>query len=388
MAVGFGEVSRSTGIPKHQLVQWEEEGRFDDCIRRDDQGRRHGYAQGPLLARIRELVKTSPVTSETTPPLPPPSVEVHGMTPADKAPDLSRVWEKARSIQHGKEAQIVKRYSQRITLHPGGDGREPCKLLAINTGNHDNRTLEIAGIDWLLELVQDCTLLYDQHEVQFTLSCGEYEGLWKLRHKWKYNSRLNPFHSFMQDLRLADDWDVAVGGHVHSGTHWARWDHYSRDTHGPTDRYAVLIGTYEFHSKFGLKCGFARHTGRGCATSIIWPNGGMMLMDSCQMAAEYLKFAWSRYGPQERPYAIAKLSDIHLGNEYCDYEQVFLDVQTIINTPGMYAMLLGDAWDNWIGKLESIQRAQPMSHGEEATLVRSVMGALTGKPQFAKIFLN
>lgn len=386
---GLHRLCERAGVPLAWARRLEADGELAHLRRINPLNQCSGYRSGAtqrfLADRYQRDHLVPAATAATTAT---DTVTIDGITPADKIPAPARVWEKALGIQHGKMETVRKRYSQRISIPVGSAGDEPSRLLAVNTGNHDNRTIELAGIDWILELLRDCTTLYDQHEILFTLEFGGYSRLWKLRHRWRYKSVLNPFHAYMRDLDRVDDFDVAVGGHVHSGTHYARWDHHSRETQGPTDRYAVLIGTYEYHSKYGLKCGFSRHTGRGSATLIIWPDGGQMMLDSVQLAAAFLGYARDYYPAPERPVGIALLSDIHIGNEYTDYQQVYDDTRTIVTTPGLYAMILGDVGENWIGALEGIQRAQPMSHGEETALVRCIIGALAGDPKHRGEFCN
>jgi len=73
-----------------------------------------------------------------------------------------------------------------------------------------------------------------------------------------------------------------------------------------------------------------------------------------------------------KPIAIAWMSDIHFGSPYTDYRQVWADTETITNTPGMWAIGLGDDRDNWVAtKLTYLQRRQEMTFDAEVSLYKS-----------------
>lgn len=72
----------------------------------------------------------------------------------------------------------------------------------------------------------------------------------------------------------------------------------------------------------------------------------------------------------DKPVCVAFFSDIHLGNSNADYEQFKADVSTVAKTDGLYALGVGDYVDNWIGKLEGVQRHQPMEFDEEMALMQ------------------
>ena len=163
------------------------------------------------------------------------------------------------------------------------------KLLACVSGNHESRADKLAGLDWIRDVLADHQVLYDQDEILATLTVGDAEWRLKLRHKWRYKSILNPFHGFWRDLERADDWDMAIGGHVHSGSHWAKIDHMDGGSGHPTDRYAVLLGTYEYDSKYARMEGYPRHVASGAVGVIYWPTGETLIVGDLQVAARALR---------------------------------------------------------------------------------------------------
>ncbi len=79
-----------------------------------------------------------------------------------------------------------------------------------------------------------------------------------------------------------------------------------------------------------------------------------------------------------RPYALAFLSDLHIGSPYTDYKQARLDAEVIRATPGMYAIFHGDGIDNWIlPKMAGLQRGQAVNFDDEWALFKlwlSILG--------------
>jgi len=82
----------------------------------------------------------------------------------------------------------------------------------------------------------------------------------------------------------------------------------------------------------------------------------------------------------KRPFALAFLSDLHLGNASTDYQTLKHDVDLIAETPRMWSGFHGDGIDNWIvGKLAGLQRGQPIPFDAEVQLLTTVLETLEGK---------
>jgi len=80
------------------------------------------------------------------------------------------------------------------------------------------------------------------------------------------------------------------------------------------------------------------------------------------------------------PFGIVYWSDWHVGDPYCDYRQLKTDAETIRDTPGMYAIHVGDGWNNWIvGKLQQLQRGEPIPFDAEVALFCDVVNMVAGK---------
>jgi len=82
----------------------------------------------------------------------------------------------------------------------------------------------------------------------------------------------------------------------------------------------------------------------------------------------------------ERPFAIVPLSDFHIGSPSVDYIQLKKDVETIRDTPRMWAIFFGDGCDNWIvSKLSHLQRGQVLTFDAEVQLLTVVLETLSDK---------
>lgn len=81
-----------------------------------------------------------------------------------------------------------------------------------------------------------------------------------------------------------------------------------------------------------------------------------------------------------RPFAVAFLSDLHLGSAGVDYKQVRLDAETVRDTPDMYAVFHGDGIDNWIiPKMAGLQRGQAVAFDKELALFKAWLSTLGEK---------
>lgn len=158
------------------------------------------------------------------------------------------------------------------------------KLLAVVSGNHDARTDQLGGIDYLKLLLQNADVLYDQNEVIFQLCLGGYEWGVKVRHKWRGRSEINQTHGIEKDLRLgSDDWDIGVGGHTHAATTFREFVYHDRL------RLAVQLGTYKFDDHYGAQCGFPRTVGNGSGAVVFYPSGEWHQCRNVEMAAKVLR---------------------------------------------------------------------------------------------------
>jgi transposase-like protein len=105
-----------------------------------------------------------------------------------------------------------------------------------------------------------------------------------------------------------------------------------------------------------------------------FPNGLKVIEDRIKVQDEVLAKVQRRYNQtikinDDKPIAVAMLSDLHLGGPYVDYRSLKADAQMIAETDGFYAIGGGDYFDNWIGKLEWVQRGQAVTFSDEVGMV-------------------
>lgn len=80
------------------------------------------------------------------------------------------------------------------------------------------------------------------------------------------------------------------------------------------------------------------------------------------------------------PFAIAELSDLHIGSPDTDYKTLKSDAEIIRDTPGLYSIFTGDGINNWIiTKLQGLQRGEVLTFDEEVQLLAAWLDILSGK---------
>lgn len=154
-------------------------------------------------------------------------------------------------------------------------------LIAVCSGNHDNRTIVLSGYDHIRETIKGELLLYDQDQILFTLDHGGNEIRFKIRHRDQYKSILNPFHGAMRDIERGDaNWDVYVSGHDHRMTAFGDYLHHDKP------RKVVRLGTYKMDDRYGKAIGFAKSYGTGCA-ALVLAGGKVQGFHSVEMAIKF-----------------------------------------------------------------------------------------------------
>lgn len=80
------------------------------------------------------------------------------------------------------------------------------------------------------------------------------------------------------------------------------------------------------------------------------------------------------------PVCLVFLADLHLGDSDTDYDRIDDDLETIIDTPGMYACAVGDMLNNFIvGRLKDIRFGASFAISEEWVMVKRVLKKLAPK---------
>ncbi len=183
--------------------------------------------------------------------------------------------QRGQAVNHSEEVAMFRRWVELI--HE--------KLLLVVSGNHDNWTKKMAGLDILPTLLGETQVLYDPYEVRVNLTCGD--GSWDVlvRHQWKWSSIFNPTHGIEVGYdRMSDQFDIGVGGHTHIGTLIRPFFRHRRE------RLAVLTGAYKRIDPFSKEVGFAETMTNGCGAIIFFPDGKVWYNSDLKVAADYLTY--------------------------------------------------------------------------------------------------
>lgn len=161
------------------------------------------------------------------------------------------------------------------------------RIIVCVSGNHDNWTYKVSGIDWIKELTHGWNMLYDRNQSIFRLKCGEISQVWKVRHKFKYNSIFNLTHGQEVDWeRGGIDFDVAVSGHKHDVCAVRPFIRHGKK------RWAVELGTYKIRDEFARECGYPPCHGNSAAF-VLNPDGRIFTIDDDISVGIDLMKVWS-----------------------------------------------------------------------------------------------
>jgi len=159
------------------------------------------------------------------------------------------------------------------------------KLAAVVVGNHDLWTAKVSGFEPIAKHLRGAAVLYDPHELVFTLACGDLEQRWLVRHKFRYGSVFNATHGQEVAWDRGDtDFDVAVGFHRHNGTLVRPFVRHGRK------RHAVQMGTYKVADVYADENGFPRPPSLGRGTFVGHPDGRSWWFDEIEGAADFLAY--------------------------------------------------------------------------------------------------
>lgn len=164
------------------------------------------------------------------------------------------------------------------------------KLLLVVSGNHDNWTAKLAGLDILPTLLGDTHVLYDSYQVRVNIECGR--GQWDtiVRHQWKYSSVFNPTHGIEVGYdRMGTPFDIGIGGHTHIGTLFRPFYRHQKE------RLALLTGAYKRVDSFAKEIGYAPTMSNGCGAIIFLPDGKLWYNTDLKVASDYLTYLRAQY---------------------------------------------------------------------------------------------
>ncbi len=141
-------------------------------------------------------------------------------------------------VSPGMQDRLVLRQMERLRR----------KALAIVRGCHDAWEEALTDNDFMEEICLRANAVNLWHGGKVTLKLGNQEYLWRLRHKYPYESSLNPGNSMRRLMERQGPCDVAAGAHKH--------EHYF--FHGQImEELRVLLrpGSYKIWDDFAQQLG-------------------------------------------------------------------------------------------------------------------------------------
>jgi hypothetical protein len=188
--------------------------------------------------------------------------------------------QRGQAVSHQSEVMMFRYWLEKIHH----------KLLLVVSGNHDNWTAKIAGLDIIPTLLGDTHVLYDSYQVRVNLQCGDASWDTVVRHQWKYSSIFNPTHGIEVGYdRMGVPFDIGIGGHTHIGTLFRPFYRHHKE------KLALLTGAYKRVDSFAKEIGYAPTMSNGCGAIIFMPDGKLWYNTDLKVASDYLKYLRSQY---------------------------------------------------------------------------------------------
>ncbi len=159
------------------------------------------------------------------------------------------------------------------------------KLVAVVSGNHDNWTHSMSGVDIVKRMLKKTKVLYDRDEIRTIISLGNKEWEFCIRHKWLGSSIYNPTHGIERFSRMGASFDIGIGGHTHIAS-------LSREFVSNDNRQcmAIITGTYKRYDGFARQLGLPHCPHNGSGAIILQPNGTSLWIRNLNDAAEYITY--------------------------------------------------------------------------------------------------
>lgn len=158
------------------------------------------------------------------------------------------------------------------------------KLITAVSGNHDDWTVALAGIDYFRDVVAAARpdALYARDDLRFTLDVGGAEWPTAHRHKWRGTSIYNATHGHERAQKWDQDFRVAVGAHTHTGAFYRTFNA------GGVEGYAIQVNTYKTLDQYTRQEGFARSTLNKPVAVIYRDDGQVVGSTSLEFAADMM----------------------------------------------------------------------------------------------------
>lgn len=138
-------------------------------------------------------------------------------------------------------------------------------ILGVITGNHDDWSPQIAGVDVIGAICKKHGIACSSDEARISAKVGKitYKLAW--RHKYRFNSSMNQTHSPKQWYRFGPEpFDIGVVCHHHETAIEASLMHGQQT-------WTCRPGSYQINSAYGRQSGY-NDSMPACPTFILFPN--------------------------------------------------------------------------------------------------------------------
>ena len=139
------------------------------------------------------------------------------------------------------------------------------KILGVITGNHDDWTPQVAGVDVIAQICAKHGISFSSDEARIQAHVGDQEYRLAWRHKYRFGSQLNQTHSPKQWYRFGPEpFDIGVVCHHHETAIEACMMHGKQT-------WVCRPGSYQINSSYGRQGGF-NDSLPACPTFLLYPH--------------------------------------------------------------------------------------------------------------------
>jgi hypothetical protein len=136
------------------------------------------------------------------------------------------------------------------------------KCLVVTSGNHDDWTNQIAGVDVLGRIVRERRVFYSPDEAWLEIGVGKVQYTIGVRHQYRFGSQFNQTHTVKQWLRMGPrEFDLGVVGHHHEAA-------IEQVIYRDRFRWVARPGSYQITSGYSRQFGF-NHSIPTCPTFLL-----------------------------------------------------------------------------------------------------------------------
>lgn len=167
------------------------------------------------------------------------------------------------------------------------------KLIVLISGNHDDWTTALAGVDILKMLADAQQIMYAPDEARVDVQLPGHTYKIAARHQYRFNSSLNQTHAIKQWFRNGPEpFDIGALAHLHELALEPVM------LHG-LERWVCRPGSYQITSSYSRQLGFNMTT-PSCPTFVLYPDHREIIgFTHLPAAARFLTYERQRYAKDQ-----------------------------------------------------------------------------------------